>query len=247
MNSRNQPACVKNTMSNPNNQIVILPHRNNTLKEIQMNTEVEVTMNHLLLFLGFALNLLIIIVVICNSSMHKSTICYILSLVLSNFILLLDILRNVLAKWFKIQMYLDEKYITNLTFKASILTVAMLTIDRYLFISSIDSLSVYNSSCRAVLQIKTAVKSVIIIWIMTFVATAMELHLYFEFKWEGVYKHNVDPAIQIFLMFTFVFLFLPSIIIIFLGSLIVCELEKLRLFGEVSKKVVESLRLLGEC
>lgn len=235
-------------ITNPNNlfkeQMMPLL-RNMTLKEIPVDIEIEVIMNHLLLILGIVLNLLIIIVITFNSSMHKSTSCYILSLVLSNLILLLDTLQNVLAWWYNIQMNLDLQFITDVTFKASILTLVMLTIDRYLLICSTNSVSIYNSIGITVPKFKTAAKSVIIIWIMISMATAMELHLYVQFEWEVPYKHNVDPAIQIFVISTFIFLFLPSGLIIFLVSLMAYELEKLRLIGEISKKNVESLQLLG--
>ena len=235
--------------NNPNNLFVMNqqmkpPQQNNTTGKISLRIEIEVITNHLLLILGFVFNLFTIIVIVFNTSLHKSSSFYILSLVFSNIILLLDTLRSVLAWWYNLDMYLDIQYIINLTFKASILSLAMLTIDRYISIWSRNC--IHKSINIIVLKCETAAKSVLVIWIMTCVITAMELHLYAQFAWDVPYEHNVDPVIEIFLISTFIFLVLPSILILYLGTLIIYELKKLQVIEALRDKDVESFRVLGE-
>lgn len=221
-----------------------IPQRNNSYEIISLDGKIELMTNHVLLILGLTFNFLIIIVIVLNHSMHKSTSCYILSIILSNLILLLDTLRNVLTWWYNIEMLLNIPYIINLTFNGSILTLGTLTIDRYIFINKGNSLS--NLMYCKISQLKTAAKAVVIIWTISSIITAMEFHLYSKFKRNEEYANEVDPRIQIFVIFTFIFMVMPMVLIFWLGSLLIYEMEQLRMIAGVNKEDVESLRLLGE-
>ncbi|XP_043461058.1 uncharacterized protein LOC122497566 [Leptopilina heterotoma] len=220
--------------------------RNESDNKIEINGSIDLMTNHVLLIFGLALNFLIIIVIVLNHSMHKSTSCYILSFVSSNLLLLLDTLSNNLHWWYNINIYFDIPYIISLTFNSSILTLGMLTMDRYIFIHKrLNSAKNSRLMNNSIFHLKIAGKIVIVIWIFTLVITAMEFHLYEKFERKEVYTNNIDPRIQIFVIFSFIFVALPMILIIWLGSLLIYEMEQLRMIAGVNKEDAESLRLLA--
>lgn len=216
---------------------------NNTIKP----ENIDIMTNHVLLIFGSALNFLLIIIIALNNSMHKSTSCYILSFVFSNLLLLLDTLSNNLHWSYNIKVDFDISYIISLTFNSSILTLVMLTMDRYIFIhKKLNPVKNNRTINNSMFHLKIAGKIVSVIWIFSSIISAMEFHLYEKFKTKEEYSNNIDPRIQIFVIFSFIFVVMPMILIIWLGSLLIYEMEQLRMIAGVNKEDAESLRLLGE-
>ncbi|XP_015522971.2 thyrotropin-releasing hormone receptor [Neodiprion pinetum] len=160
--------------------------------------------------LGLPLNLVVVAVIIgSNRSMRTASNCYVMSIVISNLIVTVQILLDVLKQWIKFCFHTNGVYVAYLTLEASVLTLVIFALERYV------------AHCHPKSQpgpdfgFSQGAKGVLVIWAMAATFAAMELNLKFHFL----------TSIQglIFLASTAMFLFLPTLVIITLGTFVLID------------------------
>lgn len=214
---------------------------NETMNPTKLNVIVPIIpkpardiMDFTLLMTGTYLNSLLALVILLNSSMRTTTNCYIMSLVYSNMMILVEPLQQTLRWLFDVRFTMNLDYVFLVTFDASVLTITQLNIETYVVICH------KNSPLRApLLKISTAVKGVLFIWLMCIILTCTELNLYEHFQEAIMYDICVASSVM-FLMF-------PCFIFIMLHCLIRYDLKTTRsIDGEWPREDVERFILLGE-
>lgn len=168
-------------------------------------------MDLILLVTGVSLNAFLGFFIVLNSTMYTSTNCYIVGLVFSNFVILLEPLEQVFDWIFDINLKMNLDYIFLISFATSILTIILLNIEAYVVICQKDS-----PLRKSLLKISTAIKGILLIWASCIMTIAMELHLYDHFN-EEVMHH-------IYISFTIMFLIFPCLIFIMLDYFILHDL-----------------------
>jgi len=168
-------------------------------------------MDFTLLMAGISLNVFLGFLIVLNSTMHTSTNCYIMGLLLSDLIILLEPLERVFDWIFDIPLKMNLDYIFLMSFATSILTMILLNIEAYVIICQ------KNSPLRkSLLKNSTAIKGILFIWAMCIMVIAMELHLYDHFVEEVMYDIYVSSTIM--------FLIFPCLIFILLDYFILNDL-----------------------
>ncbi|XP_033356608.1 uncharacterized protein LOC117237091 [Bombus vosnesenskii] len=170
--------------------------------------------NLILLILGTSLNVLIILVIVSKSSTRTSPNFYIISFACSNMVILIEPLEEVLKWFFDINMKLNMDYVLMISFDVSIITFSVLVFMLYI---SIFQDHVYFG--HVVLKKKNAIKGIVLIWCSCIISLAIGLHIYDFFE---------EDMADIYVCFTFMFITMPLIVSIALGSLIIYELYILR-------------------
>lgn len=214
---------------------------NETKQSARMNIIVPIIpqptrniMDLTLLVMGANLNVLLSLIILRNPSMRTTANCYIISLVCSNLMILIEPLQQVLRWLFDVNLTLNLDYIFLVTFDTSMVMIVQLNIEAYVVICH------RNLPLRAsLLKIPTAVKGILFTWIMCIILTCLELKLYEHFEEEVVYDICASS--------TFMFLVLPCLIFITLDCFILYDLITMRsMDGKWSGKDVECFVLLGE-
>ncbi|XP_060820331.1 uncharacterized protein LOC132909490 [Bombus pascuorum] len=170
--------------------------------------------NLLLLILGTSLNFLIILAIVSKSSTRTSPNFYIISFACSNMVILIEPLEEVLKWFFDINMKLNMDYVLMISFDVSIITFSVLVFMLYI--------SIFHervSFGHVVLKKKNAIKGILLIWSSCIISLAIGLHIYDYFE---------EDMADIYVCFTFMFITMPLIVSIALGSLILYELYILR-------------------
>lgn len=189
--------------------------------------------NLILLTLGTGLNFLIILVIVCKPSFRTSTNLYVVSLACSNMVILVEPLEEILKWFFDVNLRLNMDYVCMISFDASVITIAILKF--MLYISIFQEQTIF---AHTLLKMSTAVKGILLTWSSCIVSLAIGLHIYDFF--EG------DMA-DIYVWFTFMFIVMPLIICIALGTLIFYELTILKAIeGSWRMKELKHLFMLGE-
>ena len=194
----------------------------------------RVIVDFTILSIGLPLNFIILMTILTKTRLHNPIGCYIMSLTISNFVLLLNVLDDVLYHWFDIYFEPDLDFVGRVTLQSSSMTLVAFTLDRYMTICRRDTMW-YKSATK----LTTAVKGVLVIWCYASIATAMELNLYEHFRTRTI--------INIFCWSTGMYVALPTVIIVFLDSLMVMEIAENRDLEIVrwSCRDLAGLRLLG--
>lgn len=185
--------------------------------------------------IGLFLNTVVLVAILANRRMHTSIGCYTISITISNFVILLNVLDDVLRDLFAIEIKLDIDFVGRVTLQTSSMTLVILALDRYIAICRRGT-DWHRSTRKA----STAVKGVLAVWSYATVATAMELHLYDHFRTRTI--------INIFCWSTAMYVLLPTIVIALLSVLIAMEISDNREI-EASKRTgndLENLRLFGK-
>ncbi|XP_011690818.1 PREDICTED: blue-sensitive opsin P467-like [Wasmannia auropunctata] len=170
-------------------------------------------MDFTLVVAGISLNAFLGLFIVLNSTMHTSTNCYIVSLVLSNFVILLEPLERVFHWIFDIHLEMNLDYIFLVSFATSILTIILLNIEAYVVICQ------KNSPLRKLLlKNSTAIKGILFIWTMCIMASAIELNLYDHFVKEIMYDIYVSSTVM--------FLLFPCLIFVLLDYFIIYDLKR---------------------
>lgn len=170
--------------------------------------------NLILLILGTSLNFLIILAIVSKSSTRTSPNFYVISFACSNMVILIEPLEEVLKWFFDINMKLNMDYVLMISFDVSIITFSVLV---FLLYISIFREHVYFG--HVVLKKKNAIKGILLIWCSCIISLAIGLHIYDFFE---------EDMADIYVCFTFMFITMPLIVSIALGSLIIYELYILR-------------------
>ncbi|XP_046742602.1 thyrotropin-releasing hormone receptor-like [Diprion similis] len=160
--------------------------------------------------LGLPLNLAVVAVIVgSNGSMRTASNCYVISILISNLIVILQILLDVLKRWFQFCFHTNGVYVAFLTLEASVLTLVIFAIERYV------ALCHPKSQSSPDFGFSQGAKGVLVIWAMAATFAAMELNLRYHFL----------ASIQgfIFLASTTMFLFLPTIVLIALGTFVLID------------------------
>lgn len=190
----------------------------------------------IILITGFILNVLVLLAIIVRNSMRTSTGCYLLNLVICNFIALLDILGNVVDRWFNLNFKPDVDYINRVTLLVYIFTITVFSVDRYIIFCC------SKFSWRITLtEISTAAKGIFIIWSFASIFTAMEFNLYDKFQRQTV--------INLYIFTTIIYLIMASSIIIILNIIIIIQIIENKIDSGEEKwrmKDSDSVRLLGK-
>lgn len=187
-----------------------------------------------LLTTGVGLNALLGLSILLNSCMRTTANCYMTSLMCSNLIILIEPLQQVLRWIFDVRLVLNLDYVFLVTFDVSVLTITQLNIEAYVVICYKDS-----PLREPLLRISTAVKGVLLIWVICVMLTCTELHLYEHFEEEVMYDICVSSTV-IFLMF-------PCFIFLMLDYFILHDLVTTRSAdGTWPSEDVERFVLLGE-
>ncbi|XP_057338735.1 melanocortin receptor 4-like isoform X2 [Microplitis mediator] len=199
----------------------------------KVDSRIQKVVDLIIITFTILLNTVVLLSVFMRKSLYTSVGCYILSLILSNIVNILDLLRNVIVNWFNIKFKTDHDYINQVTFRASICTVTMLTVDRYISFCCKET-----SSHRILTKASTAVKGVIIIWSFCSITTIMELHLYDHYV--------IQTGIILSVFTTTMYLITTTFIIIFLITMIIVQLKenKITTGGTWRSEQSDSLRLL---
>lgn len=164
-----------------------------------------------LLVTGVSLNAFLGLFIVLNSTMYTSTNCYLVGLVFSNFVILLEPLEQVFDWIFDINLKMNLDYIFLISFATSILTMILLNIEAYVIICQKDS-----PLHKSLLKISTAIKGILLVWATCVMMIAMELHLYDHF--------NEEVMHDIYISFTIMFLIFPCLIFIMLDYFILYDL-----------------------
>ncbi|KAH0945421.1 hypothetical protein HN011_007997 [Eciton burchellii] len=165
----------------------------------------------MLVVTGASLNTLLALVIVLSRYMHTSANCYIMSLVFSNVLILIEPLKQVLHWSFSVKLEVNLDYTFLVSFSTSILTIILLNIETYVVVCRKDS-----ALHKRLLKISMAVKCILYIWVICVIVTAMELHLYIHFEEEVTY--------HIYGAFTIMFLVLPCFIFVTLDFFIIYNL-----------------------
>ncbi|KYN33041.1 hypothetical protein ALC56_12675 [Trachymyrmex septentrionalis] len=210
--------------TNPTKMNIIIPIIPATVRNI---------MDFTLLVVGISLNAFLGLFIVLNSTMHTSTNCYIVGLVLSNFVILLEPLEQVLNWIFDIRLEMNLDYVFFMSFVTSNLTIILLNIETYVVICQKNS-----PLLKPLLKISTAIKGILFIWAICTMATAIELHLYDHFVKEIMYDIYVSSTIM--------FLIFPCFIFILLNYFILHDLILLKSQTEtLSKDMKRFISLVG--
>lgn len=189
----------------------VTTYQNKTTEKFSELINLREIIDLIILIIGFIFNILLFVSIILRPLMRTSSGYYVLSLVISNFVLLLDVLDNVLHTWWNIKFSPDVDFIGRVTLQASIHTIAVFSLDRY--VTYCRSGTVWH---KEALQGTTGLKAILIVWSFASITTAQELHLYEMFRKETV--------INLYVFFTIMYLVLPTGIILFVGILIVIQI-----------------------
>ncbi|XP_011348967.1 uncharacterized protein LOC105286036 [Ooceraea biroi] len=191
-------------------------------------------MDFTLLVTGVSLNTLLGLVIILNPYMHTSTNCYVMSLVFSNVLILVEPLKQVLDWSFDINLNMNFDYMFLVSFSTSILTIILLKIEAYIVVCHKNS-----RLHKQLLNISTAVKCILYVWTICVMVTVMELHLYIHFE-EEVMHHIYETSTIMFLVF-------PCFIFVMLDSFILYDLIILKLIDGTwpSKDTKHFIFLIG--
>lgn len=188
--------------TNPTNVNVIIPIISEPTRNI---------MDLVLLVTGVSLNAFLGFFIVLTSMHSSSTNCYIVGLVFSSFVILLEPLERTFEWIFDIHLEMNLDYVFLMSFATSILTITLLNIDAYIVICQ------KNSPFRkSFLKVSTAMKGILLIWITCIMMIAMELHLY-DFFEEEIMS-------DIYVSFTIMFLLFPYLIFIMLDYFILYEM-----------------------
>lgn len=161
-----------------------------------------------LLITGVSLNAFIGLFIALNPTMYSSTNCYIVGLVFSNFVILLEPLERIFEWISDIHLEMNLDYVFMTSFATSILTMVLLNIEMYIVICQ------KNSPLRkSFLKISTAIKGILFIWTTCIMMIAMELNLYDHFEKEVVYDIYVSSTILVLIFPCFIFIMLDSFIL----------------------------------
>ncbi|KAL6258081.1 hypothetical protein P5V15_009997 [Pogonomyrmex californicus] len=161
-------------------------------------------MDLIMLVTGASLNVFLGLSITLNSIMHTSSNCYVMSLMFSNFVVLLEPLKQVFDWIFDIHLEMNLDYVFMMSFSTSILIIILLNVETYVVICQ------KNSPLRnTLLKISTAIKGVSFIWILCIMLIAMELHLYDHFQKEIMHDIYISSSVM--------FLIFPSFILILLN------------------------------
>jgi len=181
-----------------------------------------------------SLNTLLVLVIVLNRCLHTSTSCYIMSLVFSNVLILIEPLKQVLHWSLGVKLEVNLDYTFLISFSTSILTIILLNIKTYVIICRKDSVL-----RKRLLKISMAVKCILYIWVMCVMATAVELHLYIYFEEEVMY--------HIYGAFTVMFLVLPCFVFVMLDFFIIHNLIISKLMYDAwPTEDIERFIFLGE-
>lgn len=191
-------------------------------------------MDLVLLVVGISLNAFLGLFIVLNSIMYNSTNCYIVGLVLSNFVILLEPLERIFEWIFDIHLNMNLDYVSLMSFATSVLTTSLLNIEAYIAICQKNS-----PLHKLFLKISTAIKGILIIWAMCIMSIAMELHLYDHFKEEIVFDIYVSSTVM--------FLIFPCFIFIILNYFILYDLKISKsINGTWPNKDIEHFIFLGK-
>lgn len=214
---------------------------NETMNPTRMNIIVPIIpkltrdiMDLTLLAVGVSLNVLFSLVILRNSSLRTTANCYIMSLICSNLLILIEPLQRVFHWLFDVYFMMNLDYVFLLTFDTSVLTIVQLNIEAYVVICH------KSSPLHApLLKISTAVKGILFIWIMCIVLICTELKLYEHFEQEIMHDICVSS--------TFMFIVFPCFIFVMLDCFILYDLIAMRsIDGTWSSIDIERFILLGK-
>jgi hypothetical protein len=167
-----------------------------------------------LVFIGLSANIIVATIVSGNRSMHTETNCYVFSIIFSDFVVLLHILPNILRRWFEFDLHVNGDYVACMTLEASILTIVMFALERYV------ALGPLRSETNKAFGFSNGMKSVLIIWFMAATLPAMELNLNLHFL--------PDTQAFVFLISTTIFLALPTLVILILAAFMLVDNRDLK-------------------
>ncbi|XP_035741812.1 uncharacterized protein LOC118450273 [Vespa mandarinia] len=185
----------------------------------------------LLVTLGASLNLSIIFIVALNSSLRVSTSCYIISLVASNLVIMIEPSRRILRSIFELNIPMNLDYVFHVSFYSSVLTIVIFSIENYICICE-RYISIYEYFTK----LFNTTKRIVFIWLTSIMITAMELHLYDHFERDDMH--------DIFAASTIMFMVLPFLILILIHCAIIYELLSIKsIEGQWRSKDLENFRL----
>lgn len=177
-----------------------------TLSEYTQNA-VDIT----LVILGASLNLSIIFIVALNSSLRVSTSCYVISLVASNLIIMIEPSQRILRSIFELNIPMNLDYVFHVSFYSAVLTIVILSIENY-----IGACERHYSIHEYFTKLSNTSKRIVFIWLISIMITAMELHLYDHFERDDMH--------DIFAASTIMFVVLPFLILVLIHCAIMYEL-----------------------
>ncbi|XP_024868710.1 uncharacterized protein LOC112452624 [Temnothorax curvispinosus] len=197
------PFPVQTTMpivtTNPTKMNIIIPVIPESMRNI---------MDLVLLVTGVSLNAFLGLFIALNSTMYSSTNCYVVGLVFSNVVILLEPLQRIIEWIFDIRLEMDLDYVFLISFATSILTIILLNIEAYIVICK------KNSPLRkSFLKISTAMKGLLFIWTTCIMVIAMELHLYDHFERDVMHDIYVSSTIMFLVFPCFIFIMLDYFIL----------------------------------
>ncbi|KAI4495149.1 hypothetical protein M0804_001350 [Polistes exclamans] len=156
-----------------------------------------------LVILGICINLSIILVVALNPSLRVSTSYYVISLVISNMVIMIEPSQRILRSIFKFKIPINLDYIFHISFYTSLLTIVIFGIENYIGTCERHA-SIYAFFGKA----SNTIKRLLFIWLVSIMITAMELHLYEHFEEDDM--DDIFAASTIMLL-VFAFLILSLI------------------------------------
>ncbi|XP_047348138.1 uncharacterized protein LOC124948498 [Vespa velutina] len=184
-----------------------------------------------LVTLGASLNLSIIFIVALNSSLRVSTNCYIISLVASNLVIMIEPSRRILRSIFELNIPMNLDYVFHVSFYSSVLTIVIFSIENYICICERQT-SIYENFTK----LSNTTKRIVFIWLTSIMITAMELHLYDHFERDDMH--------DIFAASTIMFMVLPFLILILIYCAIIYELLSIKsIEGQWRPKDLENFHL----
>ncbi|KAI4494374.1 hypothetical protein M0802_009057 [Mischocyttarus mexicanus] len=157
----------------------------------------------LLVTLGMSLNLSIILIVALNPSLRVSTSYYVISLVISNLVIMIEPSQRILRSILKLKIPFNLDYIFQISFYSSVLTIIILGIENY-----IGTCDRHASIHELFTKPSNTIKRLLFIWLGSIMITAMELHLYEHFEEDDM--DDIFAASTIMLL-VFAFLILTLI------------------------------------
>lgn len=186
------------------------------------------------LVVGVSLNAFLGLIIALNSTLYNSTNCYIMSLIFSNLVILLEPLERILEWIFGIHLQMNLDYIFLVSFGTSILTMVLLHIEGYIIICQ------KNSPLRkSFVKTSVAIKGILFIWATCIMMIAMELHMLNFFEKEVMF--------DIVALLVIMFLIFPCFIFIILDYFILYNLIILKsMSGTWPSKDVTHFIFLGK-
>ncbi|XP_012260409.2 thyrotropin-releasing hormone receptor-like [Athalia rosae] len=188
---------------------------------IHETRDATATVVHLVIsFIGILTNVIVASVIAGTKSLHTAPSCYVLSIIISDLVVLAEILFVVLKRWFKFYPDIDRDYVAYLTLEASILTIVIFSLERYV------ALGLTRPGAYGTFKFSNGVKSVLVIWSLAATFAAMELNLNLHFV----------PSTRnlILVMSTAMFVVLPMVIIATLVVLVSIDTSNFRNCGAES-------------